>query len=83
MDIVKQAVAPVLNSFVREALRGSYQHGKLILDMAGLVTEEQQARTDKLKADIAKANEDETDHTEDDGFIDALSGKVDDIWQEE
>lgn len=83
MDIVKQSVAPVLNAFVREALRGSYQHGKLILNMAGLITEEQQARIDKLKADAAKAREDETDTTEDDGFIDALSGKVDEIWQEE
>ena len=82
MDIVKQSVAPVLNTFVREALRGSYQHGKLILDMAGLVTEEQKARTDKLKAEAIKANEDETDQTEDDGFIDALSRKVDEIWQE-
>lgn len=83
MDIVRQAVAPVLNAFVREALRGSFKHGKLILDMAGLVTEEQQARIDKLKVDATKANEDETDTTEDDGFIDALTGKVDEIWQEE
>lgn len=82
MDIVRQAVAPVLNAFVREALRGSFKHGKLILDMAGLVTEEQQARTDKLKADAAKAKEDDIESTEDDGFIDALSGKVDEIWQE-
>lgn len=49
MDLVRQAVAPVLNSFIREALRGSYQHGKLILDMAGLVTDEQKARTDALR----------------------------------
>jgi len=48
-----------------------------------LATEEQKQRINKLKIDIAKANEDETESTEDDGFIDALSGKVDEIWQEE
>jgi len=34
---------------------------------------------DKLKAQL----NDETESTENDGFIDALSGKVDEIWQEE
>ena len=69
MDIVKQAVAPVLNAFVREALRGSYQHGKLILDMAGLIEEkkdaldikEQEARIEKLRVDIAKVKEEDAD----------------------
>ena len=37
--LVDQAVAPVLNTFVREALRGSFQHGKVILEMAGLYSE--------------------------------------------
>jgi hypothetical protein len=37
--LVDQAVAPVLNTFVREALRGSYPHGKVILEMAGLYSE--------------------------------------------
>lgn len=37
--LVDQSVAPVLNTFVREALRGSFQHGKVILEMAGLYSE--------------------------------------------
>jgi hypothetical protein len=38
-DLIKQAVGPVINTFVREALRGSFQHGKVILEMAGLYSE--------------------------------------------
>jgi hypothetical protein len=38
-DLVRQAVAPVLNTFVREAIRGSFQHGKVILEMADVYTE--------------------------------------------
>lgn len=41
-ELVDNAVAPVLNTFVREALRGSFQHGKVILEMAGLYSEKQQ-----------------------------------------
>jgi hypothetical protein len=37
--LVDQSIAPVLNTFVREALRGSFQHGKVILEMAGLYSE--------------------------------------------
>lgn len=39
IDLVKQSVASVLNTFVREAQRGSFQHGKVILEMAGLYAE--------------------------------------------
>lgn len=35
-DLVKQSVASVLNTFIREAQRGSFQHGKVILEMAGM-----------------------------------------------
>jgi DNA-binding transcriptional regulator YhcF (GntR family) len=38
-ELVDQSIAPVLNTFVREALRGSFQHGKVILEMAGLYSE--------------------------------------------
>lgn len=38
-DLIKQAIGPVVNTFVREALRGSFQHGKVILEMAGLYSE--------------------------------------------
>ena len=39
INLVKQSVASVLNTFVREAQRGSFQHGKVILEMAGLYAE--------------------------------------------
>jgi len=41
-EIVKQSIGPVVNAFVREALRGSFQHGKVILEMAGLYSDKQQ-----------------------------------------
>lgn len=39
VDLVKQSVASVLNTFVREAQRGSFQHGKVLLEMAGVYAE--------------------------------------------
>jgi hypothetical protein len=39
VDLVKQNVASVINTFVREAQRGSFQHGKVLLEMAGMYTE--------------------------------------------
>ncbi|OZV10782.1 hypothetical protein CIW83_18355 [Tissierella sp. P1] len=42
VDLVKQSVASVLNTFIREAQRGSFQHGKVLLEMAGVYTEKQQ-----------------------------------------
>lgn len=38
-ELVKQAIGPVVNTFIREALRGSFQHGKVILEMAGIYSE--------------------------------------------
>ncbi len=59
------------------------QYDELLHKNWELATEEQKQRINKLKVDIAKSKEDETETTEDDGFIDALSGKVDGLWQEE
>ena len=36
LDIVKQAVLPTLHAFIKEAARGSFPHGKVILEMARL-----------------------------------------------
>ena len=41
-ELVDNSIAPILNTFVREALRGSFQHGKVILEMAGLYSEKSQ-----------------------------------------
>lgn len=52
-ELVRNAVAPVLNTFVREALRGSFQHGKVILEMADVYTE-----SSKIEHDIKVRLED-------------------------
>lgn len=39
-DLVSASVLPVINAFVREAVRGSFQHGKALLEIAGITTEE-------------------------------------------
>ncbi|MDO9492814.1 phage terminase small subunit [Acetobacterium sp.] len=52
------------------------------LTRSDLVTEEQRARIDKLKADVAKINGEEESY-EDDGFLDALSGKIGEVWEAE
>lgn len=39
VDLVKRAVASIINTFIREAQRGSFPHGKVLLEMAGLYTE--------------------------------------------
>lgn len=43
---------------------------------------ELQLKKERLEIEKARAKEDEIDNTEDDGFIEALKGQVDDIWQE-
>jgi len=39
MELVKNAVGPVVNTFIREATRGSFQHGKVVLEMADMYQE--------------------------------------------
>jgi len=80
----KQATFLNAQSRAMKTLEGMInRYDELLHKNWDLATEEQKQRINKLKVDIAKANEDETETTEDDGFIDALSGKVDDLWQEE
>lgn len=43
---------------------------------------ELQLKKEKLELEKAKAKDDDIEELEDDGFIDALKGQVDDIWQE-
>lgn len=50
-----------------------------LADHMDLATEEQKARIAILKAKVSDGNDEEI---EDDGFMDALKGQVDDIWQE-
>ena len=51
-----------------------------LTDHMDMATEEQKARIAVLKA---KTQLDDNGQLEDDGFIDALKGKVDEIWQDE
>ena len=32
-DLISQSVMPVINAFIKEAKRGSFQHGKALLEM--------------------------------------------------
>ena len=48
----------------------------------GLATEEQKARIEILKAQKSKIIGDDDSQVEDDGFIEALEGKVDGIWED-
>lgn len=56
------------------------KYDKMIHANWDLVTEEQKARIALLKA---KLNTDDNAEVEDDGFMEALEGKVEEIWQEE
>jgi hypothetical protein len=38
-NLTKHAVGPIINTFIREAQRGSFQHGKVLLEMADVYTE--------------------------------------------
>lgn len=38
-DLVNQNISSVLNAFIKQAQRGSFQHGKVLLEMAGVYSE--------------------------------------------
>lgn len=45
IQMLKHQIGPVLNTFVQEAKRGSYQHGKAFLEMIGVYIEKQQVES--------------------------------------
>lgn len=55
------------------------QYDELLHKNWELATEEQKTRIAVLKV---KANLDDNETTEDDGFVEALKGQVDEVWQE-
>lgn len=65
VDLVKQSIGSVLNTFIREAQRGSFQHGKVILEMAGVYTEKSNVKlsgtietsTEKLESILEQLRE--------------------------
>jgi hypothetical protein len=63
-ELIKQSVGPVVNTFIREAQRGSFQHGKVILEMAGMYVEKQKTEItgedgNPVKVDLSGMTTDE------------------------
>lgn len=52
------------------------------LTRSSMATEEQQARIDKLKCEVAKLSG-ESETFEDDGFIEALKGNIAKVWEDD
>lgn len=79
----KQATFLQAQSRAMKTLEGMIkQYDEMLNKNWDLVTEEQKARIDKIRVDIAKSQEAEI-ITEDDGFIEALKGDVAEVWDEE
>jgi hypothetical protein len=51
--IVGETVIPIINAFRKEAEKGSFWHGKILLEMAGMYTEKQEIKVEGT-IDIAK-----------------------------
>jgi hypothetical protein len=49
IELAKMAYAPIMNTFIREAIRGSHQHGQTVLEMIGAYTPNANVN---LKADV-------------------------------
>ena len=59
-ELVKQSVGPVLNTFIRMAQRGSFPHGKVVLEMAGIYAERMEhTGKDGAAIEIKNISEDE------------------------
>ena len=59
LEMVKQSVAPVLSAFVAEAKRGSFQHGKVLLEMAGVYAERQQVESVNVNVELKQLSTEE------------------------
>ena len=46
--LVAHGLAAMVNTFIREGIRGSFQHGKVILEMGGIYSERRDLRIDDL-----------------------------------
>lgn len=62
-ELAKKYLGQVMNSFVKEATRGSFQHGKVLLEMAGAYNEKQiidaRVKTDNSPIDLSALSEEE------------------------
>jgi hypothetical protein len=42
VSLISQNLGPIIRAFEKEAMKGSYNHGKVLLEMAGLYTEKKE-----------------------------------------
>ena len=42
VSLISQNLGPIIRAFEKEAMKGSYNHGKVLLEMAGLYTEKRE-----------------------------------------
>lgn len=78
----------MLMAMIKRALDGDVKAAQFVARYAGQSAnadadaKEQNARTEYLKAQTAKAKGEEMREMEDDGFVDALRGEVEDVWED-
>ncbi|MHB8063524.1 MAG: phBC6A51 family helix-turn-helix protein [Ruminiclostridium sp.] len=75
-------LAGVWRALINQCMRGNVSAMKLFFELKEMHPEIKIKR-ESLEIAKAKANLDDNGPTEDDGFIEALTGKVDEIWQDE
>jgi len=46
-ELIHESVGPIVNAFIKEAKRGSFQHGKILLEMAEIYTEKTELIADQ------------------------------------
>ena len=51
---MREAVGPVVNAFIKEAKDGSYPHGKVVLEMAGLYAESKNVTLNATLSTVAE-----------------------------
>jgi hypothetical protein len=49
MDMIKYHIGPLVNALICEAVRGSYQHIKMALEIAGIYTEKKRVNVPELE----------------------------------
>lgn len=78
----------MLMAMIKRALDGNVKAAQFVARYAGQSAntdadkKEQEARTEHVKAQTAKAKGEELREMEDDGFVDALRGEVEDVWED-
>lgn len=78
----------MLMAQIKKALSGNVKAAYFVAQYAGQSfntdadNKEQEARTEHIKAQTAKAKGEDVQEIEDDGFIDALKSEASDVWED-